>query len=356
MTPHLQPLANHAPSTLPAPIVSPLHLGGGSQRKDQEVDLSKTFLLGVGCQRGGTTWLHRYLSSSPQVNFGFRKEYHLFDALHVQGFKWFKQNVEEAYAEVLAGVDLHENRPYLDRLAGFYRDTENYYDYFNDLHASYDAVRVVGDLTPSYSGVPISVLAEIRSNLEQRGFRPKVIFIMRDPVDRMWSAARLEAKRIGDLSEEAVANWIDTCMVGPRTKKRSRYQVTLKRIYEVFPAEDVKVLLYEDLFTRAAVRGITDFLGIDPIKATLKEKFNKVARTSELPEDLQYRIARNYKWSYGAAARMFGVAHIEELWPSSRFVNLTRLEKKLPWSSIPAVNQASSTVVANSELHRPGSA
>ena len=29
-----------------------------------------TFLLGVGCQKGGTAWLHRYLEASPQFADG----------------------------------------------------------------------------------------------------------------------------------------------------------------------------------------------------------------------------------------------------------------------------------------------
>ena len=40
----------------------------------------KVFILGVGCQKGGTTWLHKQLDKHPNVNMGFTKEYHVFDA------------------------------------------------------------------------------------------------------------------------------------------------------------------------------------------------------------------------------------------------------------------------------------
>ena len=43
--------------------------------------MTKTFLLGVGCQKGGTTWLYDYLATSPQFKHGHRKEYHVFDAI-----------------------------------------------------------------------------------------------------------------------------------------------------------------------------------------------------------------------------------------------------------------------------------
>lgn len=43
----------------------------------------KTFLLGVGAQKAGTTWLYDYLNDHPQTDMGLYKEYHLFDNLHV---------------------------------------------------------------------------------------------------------------------------------------------------------------------------------------------------------------------------------------------------------------------------------
>ena len=43
--------------------------------------MEKQFILGVGCQKGGTTWIYDQLSKLEQVNFGFKKEYHVFDTL-----------------------------------------------------------------------------------------------------------------------------------------------------------------------------------------------------------------------------------------------------------------------------------
>ena len=43
--------------------------------------MKKIFILGVGAQKAGTTWLHRQLIKSANFNFGHRKEYHVFDAM-----------------------------------------------------------------------------------------------------------------------------------------------------------------------------------------------------------------------------------------------------------------------------------
>jgi len=44
----------------------------------------KTFLLGLGHQKCGTTWLHEYLDGYPFFEKGFAKEYHVWDYLDIK--------------------------------------------------------------------------------------------------------------------------------------------------------------------------------------------------------------------------------------------------------------------------------
>ena len=57
--------------------------------------MAGTFLLGVGCQKGGTAWLHRYLEGSPQCDPGFRKEYHVWDALDLPAGRLARERIEK---------------------------------------------------------------------------------------------------------------------------------------------------------------------------------------------------------------------------------------------------------------------
>ena len=50
--------------------------------------MEKNFILGVGCQKGGTSWLHSQLDKSHHTDFGFLKEYHVFDVLDVPECKF----------------------------------------------------------------------------------------------------------------------------------------------------------------------------------------------------------------------------------------------------------------------------
>lgn len=42
---------------------------------------SETFIIGIGAQRSGTTWISRYLDKHPEVAFSPIKELHVFDSL-----------------------------------------------------------------------------------------------------------------------------------------------------------------------------------------------------------------------------------------------------------------------------------
>ena len=50
----------------------------------------RTFVLGVGAQKAGTTWLHSYIASNATAHMGFTKEYHIWDAVHSPLCKNFK--------------------------------------------------------------------------------------------------------------------------------------------------------------------------------------------------------------------------------------------------------------------------
>ena len=42
---------------------------------------AKTFLLGVGAQKCGTTWVSEYLRKADHSDFGLLKEYHVWDVM-----------------------------------------------------------------------------------------------------------------------------------------------------------------------------------------------------------------------------------------------------------------------------------
>jgi hypothetical protein len=86
--------------------------------------LSPTFVLGVGAQKAGTSWLHRQLTKSPFVNMGFTKEYHVWDAIFCELAAEFR-----ATLKVGEGAD-HALRRMMQSVEGAYEN------YFSQLDAS----------------------------------------------------------------------------------------------------------------------------------------------------------------------------------------------------------------------------
>ena len=153
----------------------------------------KTFVLGVGAQKAGTTWLHSYLSSIDGVDLGMFKEYHILDTIYIPECKHYKSNYSiKSYAKRL--IRKTTERRYYDRFS-FQDNIEGYFDYFEDLLNANDSTYVTGDITPSYTGLPAECYRTVHENFSKRGIKVKAVFLLRDPLERCWSAVRMHRRR-----------------------------------------------------------------------------------------------------------------------------------------------------------------
>jgi hypothetical protein len=280
---------------------------------------SKIFLLGVGCQKGGTTWLHDYLSHHPNADMGFRKEYHVFDARHLPSCRNFIEAETACGHRMLEWFSKTRTNPGDSTVLDFYADIEAYYEYFAHLAHRRADVRVVGDMTPSYAGLPASVLASVRESLGQHGLTVRVIFLMRDPVDRIWSAARM-IRRNRRLTSLRDADVIRSLYRTASCELRTRYDETIRNLEAAFPAEAVLYQFYESLFSADQVREITDFLELPFVEPDTAVRFNASPKTQEVSENLQREIVSFYRPVYEFCSDRFGADVIHRLWPSARFL------------------------------------
>ena len=51
-----------------------------------------TFVLGLGFQKCGTSWLYRYLQQSEKFDGGELKEYHIWDAIDIPILRYYTVN------------------------------------------------------------------------------------------------------------------------------------------------------------------------------------------------------------------------------------------------------------------------
>lgn len=247
-----------------------------------ETQRKPIFLLGVGAQKAGTSWLHKQLNAQSCADFGCLKEYHVWDAMFSPLCKTF-----------LAGEKKHEGAAH--KLRRRMQTQERVYeDYFKGLISK--KIFLTGDITPSYSLLQAEDFSHIRSRLENVGFDVKVIFLMRDPVERIWSSLRMgnrEQKKHGiGLSKTQLIDRFVATYKGVQHVKRTRYDRTVCGLREAFDSDSLYFDFYEQLFDEAATMRLARFLDIKINRFNYGEKINR-SKPLALPKDVELE-AREY--------------------------------------------------------------
>ncbi|MEP5154746.1 sulfotransferase [Planktotalea sp.] len=282
------------------------------------------FLLGVGSQKCGTSWLHNMISQSANVDMGIAKEYHIHDARTIPECAGFKRRAQKRLSGLKARGETNSAGPKLQLILDFHRDENVYYDYFQGLVAPGN-IHVTGDFTPSYCGLSAETFRGIDEQLTNRGMTTKVVFLMRDPVERSWSAVRMSRRELQRKNpkrqfEQTEMEQLKDIYASPVYQLRSDYAATLKNLSAAFPEERVFIEFYETLFSQDVINRLCEFVEIDPIQADLGKFVNVSPKVTTISEDIAEEIATYYAASYHEVANRFGTEKVKSIWQSARFV------------------------------------
>ena len=189
-----------------------------------------TFFL-AGCQKTASTWLYCCFQEHPDILVPPTDAVQYFTMNYHRGLDWYRRHFNAYQGE----VEVCDPTP----------------SYIRDLQAA----RRIADFNPD----------------------ARLIFSLRNPVERAFSHYWHEKKKhkIAFEFEEVLDNfdlyhnWIASGF----------YAELLKPFYDHFPAEQIKVVLYDDLKSdaRAFLRSILEFLEVDPDfePSVIDRKMNK---------------------------------------------------------------------------------
>ncbi|MES2665986.1 MAG: sulfotransferase [Pseudomonadota bacterium] len=240
-------------------------------------------LFGVGATKAGTSWLHDYLSGHPDCHFRAVKELHYFDmagpAAQARQIARLTIDVEVLSAQLAAA-----SGPRADRLRLRVQDTQAW---LAVVQARSDAAylaymtagaegRLVGDVTPSYAMMPEPALRHMVGLTATS----KVVYLMRDPVARLWSHVRMMAARSpkGDFAATArgvMAQVLAAGEGGHDLLRRGDYRAALPRLMAVVPAARLLVMFMEDLMSAPGVARLCGFLGLRPHSPDLDRRVHE---------------------------------------------------------------------------------
>lgn len=289
----------------------------------------RLFILGCGTQKSGTSWVHHHLQQDPSVNFGPLKEYHVFNALHLPEYAFVTARRDPSLfrqTRRFLRLLIRERRIAHDELLRRrLRRGNAYYDFFSALLT--EGTKVTGDLTPDYAGLPTDVFKSIKSAFSERNVQVRAIFMMRDPVERCLSAARMYRGRAPDNHHLPISQTTPTGEAlltlyrHPRFEMLTRYDLTLESLEQAFEASELYVGFYEDLFTSDKISKIELFCGVAPRTPNFSRRVNESGfKTEDVDDDILARVARHYRGVYDAAANRFGADAMRQRWTGYRYL------------------------------------
>lgn len=271
-------------------------------------------MLGVGAQRCGTTWLYRYLSQHPAVFISPFKELHVFDAMFAPEASGYTR--ERRFDRLRLMLDTILRGEPVDRQALMVAIEryelslgENAYLAYFRRHVT-AGHRVMGEITPSYSLIPSSGFRAVRQLLTTAGLKPRVVFIMRDPVERVYSQLRLNQDMGVAQVREAYASALSATGITLRT----RYDLTLASLLGGFEADELLFLFYEELFQAKSVEVICRFLDIDVRPADFSARVNMASDAGEIDPGFRRAAREHFDVVYEACAGRFGRDRVRALW------------------------------------------
>lgn len=290
-----------------------------------------TMVFCIGAQKAGTTWLYDTLRASPDVHFSPNKELHYFDVvagkaqqvldLRVRAAQTLAQRLRPAVGpqNAVALAQLGELASLLGIYAGGSGDHHPYLDYVS---RGYKGQKTICDITPAYATLDRATFAE----MGQIG-GAKFIFILRDPVDRMWSQIRMAVSmsqdKDGDFQTQCTARAHHLVATNRLPKiERGDYQRTITELEAVIPAHRIMYLFYENLFSEQSLDAISHFLQISGLTGDLSHYANR-GTTAVLPEDVAEALRSAFAPQYRFVRDRFG-ADVPKQWrlpPQTRQVS-----------------------------------
>ena len=272
------------------------------------------FLLGVGAQKAGTSWLYQQLNSRPDADFGCLKEYHVHDARTIAELKRFRQlNFKPLQPRTWV-----QPRTWLRQW--FIHQPRRYTEYFHWLlsrpRLRGAQIRLTGDITPSYALLSAGTLKDIKTNFEERGIPVKPVFLMRDPIERLISSQRMKLRKQG-LRDAAT----EVATLRKRVSKgrglRSNYGQTLDALDQAFGLEHCFIGLFETLFTETTYTELCRFLEVCYMEPAWAEKVNASATATVIPDDLLAEMGRQHADDLKRAQQAVPNQELQRLWPTT---------------------------------------
>lgn len=277
--------------------------------------------LGIGAQKAGTTWLHAMLSAHEDVWLPHLKELHYFDrkfpihdSSQARQSRKMKGVVAWHVSKKVSRLSLAKVKERLRprRLSDLTWEFRYVFgDWSDEWYSSlFDNTggRVSGEITPAYACLGEAAIAHVYKLMPEA----KLILLLRDPIDRAWSHAKMDLTRAGskDAADIDDAAFI-THFNSPASRRRGDYMGCIDRWLAQFSEEQLFLGFYDEILSSPEdlLKRIYSFLGVSASDANVPSAVHarvNTGRAASIPPHLHRHLAALYVDELRALAGRFG--------------------------------------------------
>ena len=209
-------------------------MDSGGRGSAGEIDMTLPTFIVIGVAKAGTTSLYRYFDQHPDVFMYPEKGTNYFGYEDARDWKW----ADEGEPPLLRHFRVETFEEYEAAFAGASGET------------------AVGEVSPQYFRSPTAA-ERIHSHLPD----VQVIVSLRNPAERAFSGYLMRIRRGEPVKSPSEDLSADSSHV-----REGFYYRRMKRYFDVFPREQIKVLLFDDFRRDPAqvMNELFSFIGVDP--------------------------------------------------------------------------------------------
>jgi Sulfotransferase family len=260
--------------------------------------------VGLGAPRSGTSWLYEVLARHPRLWLPPVKELHYFDE-PVKSKRYYSY----LRMRLISGLWIRNPLSRFDLHYFFSRRSDEWY--CNLFAPARHRGFLTGEITPAYSILDETVLEGLR------GLNPQVrlIYIMRDPIMRSWSAVMKRWRNSGFAGLPSDKDALEYAL-SEGVRRRSSYFENIQRFEHVFRPEQIFYGFFEQLAQDPPgfAADVLRFLGVVPGDVTrlLPRAPVNVAAAGRMPSAQFTRaLATSYlPWIEKLCLRFEGPPHL----------------------------------------------
>lgn len=277
--------------------------------------------LGIGAHKAGTSWMYYQLIKHSQIWMPPVKEIHFFDrspnypspnklAISSPLSRFFRTESSERFRikadlrSIMKSIQKHK----FHEAIWWSKWTFGYYNenWYRSLFSQDNACEVYGEITPSYSILKSADVARIKAiNPDLR-----LLFLIRNPVDRAWSAIRFNVQQGHSSLNLNSSNEIISALKKPSNILRGDYERTLDTYLKHFDSSQILICFYDAIRCDPVglMSGITTFLNVISFEKAAIDNKTIVNRSStyQMPVDVRDYLLETYAPMINRLAKTFG--------------------------------------------------